>query len=172
MVAINYSGSYHRRVTFQFQLDEDDFVDAHLAHLRKTVGASGWKPIFALAIFGPVLIFSAIRIIIALFLIFSFLAAYIWSGIPFRRQFRKLKSLHKPMEISVGDEVILYRSATGESKSRWEAFEAWKESKKSFLLYTQPRLFFIVPKRVMQTDEVAVFRELLRSRIRQVRKTL
>ena|ERR1700674_4620875 len=169
-------------MTFQFQLTEDDFVDAQLTHLRKTMAPSRWKLVLRLGIPVTFLICSAALTVVALvnhdmqlikqvapagyvFLGLLLVTLYVWSGIPFRVQFRKLKAWHRPMEMVVGDDAVSYTSPTGEGRSRWEAFEAWRESKKSFLLYPQPRIFFIVPKRAMQPDQISVLRELLKSRI-------
>jgi hypothetical protein len=170
-------------MTFQFQLTADDYASAQLTHFRKAMAPSKWRLVLNLVSLGVILIFGAFVGLFALlghdwqlikdvapsgyvFLFFLLLTLYVWSGIPYRRQFRKLKALQRPMEIVVGDDAVSYTSAVGESKLRWEGFEAWRESKKIFLLYPQANIFVMLPKRVMQPDQIPAFREILKDRIR------
>jgi len=88
------------------------------------------------------------------------------SGVLYRMQLNRTKALHQPIHFEAGDGGVIYRTSKGESTTRWEGFEEWRESKGSFLLYVQPRLFFVVPKRVLNVEQVAAFRELLRSHLR------
>jgi hypothetical protein len=83
-----------------------------------------------------------------------------------RMQFNRLRALHGPIHFEARDSDIFYRTRTSESTTKWEAFEKWEESKGGFLLYVQPRLYLLVPKRVLDGAQIAAFRELLKSRIR------
>ena len=98
-------------------------------------------------------------------MIVCLLIVWIWSGLPYRQQFRKIRALQLPMQISVTDSEISYTSPNGQSKSLWAAIEAWRESKNIFMFYTQPNLFYVLPKRVMNADEITAFRELLLSKV-------
>ena len=87
------------------------------------------------------------------------------TGFFYRKRFQKIKAFKMPMEVKVEDEGITYTSAHSQSKLLWSAFEKWLESGKNFLMYTQPNLFFIVPKRALSEEQISAFRDLLRSRI-------
>ena len=69
------------------------------------------------------------------------------------------------MQLTLTESEILYTSANGQSRILWRAIERWQECKANFMLYTQPRLFHILPKRVMQSDQIAACRELLQSKV-------
>jgi len=164
-------------MTFDFELTEDDFVDAQLSYVRSQYR----KPKIAipLAVFALFAIVGCIFSLIAhrsqsarqfapmVFLVIAgaVILAYLFSGHPFRRQFRKIRALHVPLQITLSDSEIVYTSENGESKTGWGAIERWQESKGSFMLFTQPRMFFIVPKRVMQPGQIVACRELLTARI-------
>ncbi len=101
------------------------------------------------------------------YLFFFLLAVYIWMGIPYRMQFRKRGSFRHSVEVQVTDTALLNRTPVGENEFKWNAFVAWGESKTTFLVYTEPTVFLIIPKHAMQPHEIPVFRELLRTQIRQ-----
>jgi hypothetical protein len=80
-------------------------------------------------------------------------------------QFNRTKALHEPIHFEAGDGGVVFRTKRGESSMKWEGVEKWRESKSSFLLYTQPRLFFVIPKRALDVEQAAALRELLRGRV-------
>lgn len=163
-------------MTFDFQLTEDDFVDAQLSYVRsqyrKPKTAIPLAMFALLAILGCALALfdprskSARQLapMVILVIVGAAILAYLFSGHPFRKQFRKIRALHMPLQITLTDSEIVYTSESGQSKTGWEAIERWQESKGSFMLFTQPRVFFIVPKRVMQPEQVVACRELLTAR--------
>src|SRR5262249_55632025 len=170
-------------MNLQFQLNENDYVDAQLAHMRKSLAA---RSSFSLWAGGFIIILTTIAVIVGLIdgstefgrqlapmgglvLLVVFMILYIRSGIPYRRQFRRIKSLQMPMQLVIGNDEIAYTNANGQSKMLWSTFEDWRESKISFLLYSQPRLFYIVPKRAIPADQIPAFRSLLESRILKTR---
>jgi hypothetical protein len=165
-------------MTFNFQLNENDFADAQRSHLRKRYGKVGIVPLVGFGLLVVLGLVGGVSWLIdqkseaarqmapmaILLVLFSLITLWPWSGIPYRRQFRKIKALHLPIQISVTDTEISYASQNGQSKISWSAIEAWRESKSIFMLYTQPSVFSILPKRVLNADEITAFRELLTSK--------
>ena len=163
-------------MTFDFELTEDDFVDAQLSFVRSQYQKP--KVAIPLAIFALLAVVGCICLLIdprsqsarqfapMVYLVIAGAAilTYLFSGHPFRRQFRKIRALHAPLQVTLTDSEIVYTSENGQSKTNWGAIERWQESKGSFMLFTQPRVFFIVPKRVMQPEQIVVCRELLAAR--------
>jgi hypothetical protein len=161
-------------MTFDFQLSEKDFIDAQRTHLRKRyakagiVSIVGFGCLVLLGIVGGVLwlidrnsqIAKQMTPLTILVMIGCLLMLWVWSGLPYRQQFRKIRALQLPMQISVTDTEISYESQNGQSKISWSAIEAWRESKSIFMLYTQPSVFSILPKRVLNADEITAFRAL------------
>jgi hypothetical protein len=107
----------------EFQLTADDYVAAQRAHLRKTLGKKAIAifaiPVLAIIFYSWVLInpsnnlYLQVRPFGYLALAVACVIAYVWSGIPYRLQFRKLESLHSPWKIEAGVEGMDFTSTTG-----------------------------------------------------------
>jgi hypothetical protein len=159
----------------EFQLTADDYADAQWTHARKSLGK---LPIVALifiglsgmvyvwGLFHPSLqLVAQFRPMGYLALLLAILGFYLWSGLPYRMQFRKTPALQSPFQVEAGPEGITIIGVNGHSYRAWQGFIAFRESKKSFLLYMQRRAFFILPKRASQPEELSSFRELAKSHI-------
>jgi hypothetical protein len=161
-------------IAAEFQLTSDDYVEAQNSHARFfgkwlglgalvlgaalaiTVLIAGMDPTKTQQMIPVWVTFGAMLLVVIL----------VRFGTFYRMQFNRLKGLHAPIHFEAGDAGVVYRTSKGESTTKWEGFENWAESKGSFRLYVQPRLFFVVPKRVLDGEQVAALRELLRSRVR------
>lgn len=161
-------------IAAEFQLTSDDYVEAQASHTRHAFGRR-----FALiaVVLGTALAITVLiafmdptktRQMVPSWMGFGAMLLFLMvlrSGILHRMQFNRIKSLHEPIHFEAGEDGLVYRAGRSESTTRWGGFEKWSESKGSFRLYVQPRLFFVVPKRVLDNAQVAAFRELLKSRI-------
>ena len=163
-------------IAADFQLTQDDYVEAQLSRYGRKL-----RQIFVpgIVVLGAAL---AVTVVIALtdpaikasqlvrawiFLAtLSLLLVFLRSGMLYRMQFRRLQALHEPIRFEAEEGGIVYCTAKSKGVSKWEAFEKWQESKSSFLLYLHPRLFILIPKRVLDGEQVHALRELLKSRIR------
>jgi hypothetical protein len=162
-------------IAADFQLMRDDYVDAQLSHYGRTLGK--------IFVPGVVVLGAAFAVTLAIALTdpattsrlvpsWIFLAALLLlvillrSGMLHRMLFNRLRALHGPIRFEAREGDIVYCTRTSESTTKWEAFEKWEETKGGFLLYVQPRLYLLVPKRVLDGAQIATFRELLKSRIR------
>jgi len=162
-------------ISAAFQLTSDDYAEAQVSHLSKVLGQRLGLAVFVL---GTALVITLLIArmdpakasqMVPTWIVFAgilLLVVLLRSGMLHRMQFNRMKALHQPIHLEAGDGGVIYRTSRGESTTKWEGFEKWRESKGNFLLYVQPRLFFVVPKRVLNEEQVAEFRELLRSRIR------
>jgi len=140
-------------IKIEYQLTEDDWVDAHFAHMRTRYGMLGVIPapvlsavmfVVALAIVAYLIVVSKdspiswVLVSVGAFVLFPLgILSYLWSGIPFRNQFRKTKSLQALGQIEIDDEGITYNSSASQAKTHWTYFEKWRESEQAFLLYFQ-----------------------------------
>jgi hypothetical protein len=161
-------------IAAEFQLTSDDYAEAQLDHFTKILGK---KLILYIIVLGAAVVVTLLialtdpakqREILPAWLFLGAVLLVLFllrSKVFYRMQFNRTKALHGPFHFEAGESGVAFRSQRGESTTRWEGFEKWRESKGSFLLYTQPRLFFVVPKRVLDIDQVAALRELLRSRV-------
>jgi hypothetical protein len=69
------------------------------------------------------------------------------------------------MAMTVSGSEIHFRSQHFDSHIAWSMFISWTEGKSLFLLFPQPHLYAIIPKRAFSKDQLAEFREILRRNI-------
>jgi hypothetical protein len=166
-------------IAAEFQLTQDDYVEAQLSHFGRTLGkifvpgvvvlGAAFAVTLVIALTDPATASQLVPswiFLAALFVLMILLRSGMLPRMLHRMQFNRLRALHGPIRFEAREGDIAYCTGTSESITKWEAFEKWKESNGGFLLYVQPRLYFLVPKRVLDEAQVAAFRELLKSRIR------
>ena len=163
-----------KMIAAEFQLTSDDYAEAQLDHFTKVLGKKLILYIFVLGAAVVVTLLIALtdpakrREMLPAWIFLGavlLLGVLVRSKVFYRMQFNRTKALHAPIHFEAGDDGVVFRSQRGESTTKWEGLEKWRESKGSFLLYPQRRLFFVVPKRVLDVGQVAAFRELLRKHI-------
>ncbi len=163
-------------LNFQFTLD--DYRNAVRTHYRK--GASAyrrWMLRLVLAI-GVLLLLAGVLMVITrqsrlsaalppLFLG----AAWIWIGmgkiyqLSARSQFVKNPALRVPRRVEFNDDGVTTDAGIASSQASWKAYLRYVESKDTFLLYTSPACFAIIPKRVLQPEQVNDLRRLLQTHV-------
>jgi hypothetical protein len=82
-----------------------------------------------------------------------------------RSQFAKNPVLREPRRVEFSDAGVKTDSGIASSQVSWKAFLRYVESIDTFLLYTSPACFVIVPKRVLQTEQVSELRRLLQTHV-------
>jgi len=76
------------------------------------------------------------------------------------------RSLHKMITYEINDRSMVATTETSRFEMKWETFTQFIESKKLFVLYTRPYLFYMLPKRAFEGEaELAEFRELAQSKV-------
>jgi hypothetical protein len=81
----------------------------------------------------------------------------IWS----RQQFKANKNLAQPFVIEASGEGIAINSEHGQSFTKWSAFLGFKESEEAFLLYLQPQLYWLFPKRFFSPEQLQELGDLV-----------
>jgi len=161
-------------MTLQFQFTLEDYRNAFQAHLKK--GASFWtRMMLKLCTVGG----TIMLLIVILFLVTGqrsanvFLppllvgALWVWLGmggtymVSARNQFAKNPALREPRRLEIDDAGIKTDAGIASSQTSWKAYLRFVESKDAFLLYTSPACFNIIPKRVLQPQQVDELREVL-----------
>ena len=64
-----------------------------------------------------------------------------------RRNYRQYPAMHEIQTVQLRDDAVLMRSYLGETRLTWAMMTQWCEDANFVLLYLQPRMFFIIPKR-------------------------
>jgi hypothetical protein len=161
-------------IAAEFQLTSDDYAEAHASHLANVLGK---KLTLATFVLGAALLVTLFITLTDPAARLETLPAWIFLGAMlllvvllrskalYRMQFNKLKALHEPIHFEVGNGGVVFRNRRGETTINWVGLEKWRESKTTFLLYPQQRLFFVVPKRALDADQVVALRELLGSHV-------
>jgi hypothetical protein len=163
-------------INFQFTLD--DYRNAFHAHYREgTPEYTRWMLRMVLVI-GVLLLLTGILIVITrqaplnvAILPFLVGAAWIWTGmgkfylLSARSKFAKSPALHEPRRIEFNDNGVKTDAGIASSQASWKAFLRYVESTDTFLLYTSPGCFAIVPKRVLQAEQLNELRRLFQTHI-------
>jgi hypothetical protein len=67
-----------------------------------------------------------------------------------RRNFLKSPLAQETQSLTIAPDQILIRSARGEVRLRWKDLVAWKAKKYVTLLYTNPRMYLVIPSRLAE----------------------
>lgn len=163
-----------------YELTQQDFQEAVLAHRRRSVGARWtWR---IMKVLGILLIALMVIGILSgsaqpreewlpnfapFFGAAAVWAALIWAG-PWwsaRNQFLKQPSAKGARSLALDDAGLHWRWTGGSADIQWMNLIRAHESKHLFLLYSSPACFNIVPKRALSPEGLACFRGLLQQHI-------
>jgi hypothetical protein len=92
-------------------------------------------------------------------LVLPFVFYFVLAPMIARRTYAKHKTLQQPFEMSWSNKGFRTSNANGDWTLPWSDFYGWDESDHVFLLYQSPRLFNIVPKRVLTPEQIDDFRQ-------------
>ena len=99
-----------------------------------------------------------------------FVWLFYWANLFYRsyRAVRKTPNLQGPVHFHFDDTGFSFDSLHVRAELKWGASVKWKESKSVFLVYQNPRLGNIIPKRFFSSHaDVDAVRELLRAHVRK-----
>jgi hypothetical protein len=154
----------------EFAYTKEDFRRAQALHIRKGGGWRVW-----LRAFGLLALLALC--VAALFAIWkggnSNQEAAVWSGLVsgllaivllLRALGRKKKHYLGPLRMHFGEEGLHLQDLTSQGRTRWDQFLGYLEDRNIFLLYYNPRLYRIIPKRILGRREQE-FRTLVESKL-------
>ena len=165
-------------MTVDFQFTLDDYRKAFRAHYRK--GASAfirWMLRLCLVagilflLIGVLFVLTGQRALNVVLTPFILGAIWLWigAGVPYqlsaRKQFARNPILREQRRVEFSDDGVKTDAGIASSQLSWKAYLRYVESKDSFLLYTSPACFVIVPKRVLQPEQVNELRQLLQTNV-------
>lgn len=148
----------------QIQLTLKDYLRAYRAHagsvcfflpiLGSTFLIAGiWRLWIESEIFSPLMSIA--------FGVFCIVAV----PVSVRRNFKANKKLVIPYNVTASSEGLELASEYGNSLTRWQAFVQFAETNDVFLLYTQPRLYHMFPKRFFSPEQLEEFGHLVRAHV-------
>jgi len=164
---------------FEYQLTVDDLVEAsrlyqqHRGRLAR--GVSLLLPVLlVLAIQWQMDSFQRLwnsdhAYMLVLPLALAPLAAWLLNAKPYlrfvwKRQFQK-SGLGDPIGANVSEQGLEFAGRHGSGLLKWSGVSRWLESPGIFSLYTQSSLFYVLPKRSMQPDQIESLRVLLLEKV-------
>jgi hypothetical protein len=83
------------------------------------------------------------------------------------RQFKNNPTAQTPIILDASEQGLEFRNPHVESKAAWSAYVAWGEAKSVFIVMPQPRLYFPIPKRAFNEEQLTEFRGILTRNIHQ-----
>ena len=163
-------------VNFQFTLD--DYRKAFRAHYRKGASALMRWVLRLVLMIGVLFLLTGVLFVItgqrALNVVlppFLFGAFWSWIGtgkiyqLSARNQFAKNPALREPRRVEFSDGGVNTDAGIASSQVSWKAYVRYVESTDTFLVYTSPACFVIVPKRVLQPEQENELRRLFQTHI-------
>ena len=138
----------------------------------------GWKPIAFATAFGVLVLAVAAffsvssedgwRGQLVFFGLGLFLTVYIWVFLLYRayRQVKLSPNLQGTVRFQFDDAGFVAEASHTRVENKWTGIVKWKEGKHCFLVYTNPSMANIIPKRFFQSPpDVDAVRELFRTHI-------
>ena len=145
-----------------YQISEDDYATAQRLYAQCGNGASRYAK-YALVVIGGLLF------VMGLYLKHwgLMLGSIVYAAMPWwigrllgeplaRRQYRRYPAMHAQQTLSLLDDEsgVRLTSSLGESRVTWNLIIHWGENDRYVLLFLQPRMYFIVPKRADPEQQV------------------
>lgn len=161
-------------------LTADDYVAANKLFILK-YATSRWPFIFWLvfatlllamyfvpalrmqdASFAPI-VYIGLAVAIAL----PFFQYFVGAAIFARKTYAAQKTLQHPMTVSWSGEGFRSIAQQGDWNIAWSDYLKWAEDDKMILLYQGPRLFNMLPKRVLTISQIADIRQVLAANVKR-----
>jgi len=156
-----------RPVPFDYELFEEEYVQAYSDYRRAKrtfVGkvAQVAAPILLLSL-GTVGLFlpDPVPGIVCLVLAPVLLISRYWL-VPrlYRREFKRSPRLRARVAVEFSEQGMGSSSEYGSTLTPWSGFAGWIESRELLLFLFTPRMFSIIPKRVLQPEQLSALRSL------------
>ena len=162
-----------------YQITESDFCDGQVTY-RKRNFVSRWSWIGLVALLAVCTLFEATvitlaprqRSLLSGWMIFSaictvLLALLYWLGprLEARKQYRNAPSAKGTVNLEILDNGLRFVSAASTGEAPWSHYLKCLEGKAVFLLFLNPRVFVLIPKRAFTAEQENQFRTLLAQNI-------
>ena len=165
-------------MVIQFQFTLADYRNAHRTHYKKGASLLTRLMMKMLLVIGVVFLLTGVLLFASgqrapnvVLMPFLLGALWIWVGLGMtyqlaaKKQFNKNPSLREPRRVEFTDAGMTTDAGVASSQQSWKAYLRFVESKDNFLLYSSPACFNIVPKRVLQPEQVTELRQLFQAHI-------
>src|SRR5882724_949328 len=151
----------------RFLLTYQDFADAQRTHRRRWFKA---VVIGLIIVTGLGILWAVTREVQraylyalplwSLLLLLSLTFNRAWKG-NFNKAFPTPRNIHYSFE----EDAVRVDTEVAQATLQWPSFQFFREGKNIFLIYPQPRMFNMIPKRVLSTEQQQELRELLKRKL-------
>jgi YcxB-like protein len=151
-------------------LTADDYVAANRLHFLRCLRTRSALAAFAMVVAAYLIWmwiayidrWDAIGVIalnacFAAFVLLMIANYFLFVPVSTRRTYQKQKTLHRPYTYSWSETGLTF--ANGEWRVAWSDYLKWREDALIFIFYQAPRLFNMVPKRVLTSEQTADLRQ-------------
>ena len=149
-------------------LSTDDYVAANQLHFRDSLRRPSGLACFALPVLAYLILMTmayfqrwetalvvAVNAGAAFFVAFIVANYFVFTPVTTRRNYGKQKTLHRPYTFAWSETGLRISSDSGEGHLAWSDFLKWREDARIFVFYQGPRLFNMLPKRVLTPEQIA-----------------
>jgi len=166
-------------MNIEYEISEEDFANAQrLAVKNSPMRIIRWSrlvlPLFGVG--GLAFLFHAVaqqgfswRVVPAAGFCALFVSLPLLTGWERRRLYARTTGLQGRLSLGVDESGLRFQGTTFSSEIRWAHFHKFIEDGKSFLLYSNPQVFHIVPKRNLSAAEIESLRASLERNIARTR---
>src|SRR5260370_24642686 len=155
-----------------YTITADDYAEAQRAYLSSK---ASWRWRNRIVLGGAIFMVAA-SILVAIvdpegwvmmrpgIILFSLCRAFLLlrhTNLLWRWQYNKIDSLKRENTVEIREDAITASTEAARSEIKWISYIRWYESKTVFLLYQQPRLFNIYPKRTFGPGQAEELPEVL-----------
>lgn len=167
-------------MTIEFNITEDDFVDFQRQFARLRPWYTKLVPRFAEVMIVILLLLlllaftegtnvglQTLNTLGPLVLLLAVIVAYFrfFSRYQSRLLCRKSQNLLGAMILDASNESFSVVSTRGRTQDDWTSFRKFSETDRLFMLFMDPPLCTVIPKRAFTPDQLEEFRTLLREKI-------
>jgi hypothetical protein len=68
-----------------------------------------------------------------------------------RSNYREYKTIQESMRVGLRDDGIEFSTPDGGGLMRWEKIFKWRQNEKYLLIYSMPRLYYVIPKKIEES---------------------
>jgi hypothetical protein len=169
-----------------YEIAEEDFIDGQRIAIKNSSSRLVRWTLYVLPAFGAFLLLDLIYLgarqgislrqapgfAFGLFFSLFLLSLPLQSKRTQRKLYAKSTSMHGPLSLDVDDEGIQFRGQTFSSNVSWDHFGKFFEDDKGFVLYQKnERIFNIVPKRELTTEQTTALRHYFELHLGSVTKS-
>ncbi len=153
-----------------YTISEKDFASAQGLAIKQMKPLGGrlilqWLPTFGLLLLGFVLYtgfkqgFST-SLAPGLFVPLFFLSLWFTTKQTIRKSYAKSTNMHGQLILDIDDDGLHFQGPTFNSQVTWNHYSRFCEDKDSFVIFQNPSIFNIIPKRCLSEEQTPVLREL------------